>query len=185
MDNTTGPNLSFNEAALAQIDALYGYAMTLTRDPTTAEDLVQETYVRAARAANRLSADTNLRNWMFVIMRNAWLNQRRREKTGPRFVDFAEEDSAADHWQADTASNPQVVYLRKLEREQVRQAIATLPLTYREVVVLRDIEGFSYQEIAAVLDCPAGTVMSRLGRAREKLRQRLQSWQTRSKARAV
>jgi|SRR5215813_1547826 len=185
MDNTTGPNLSFNEAALAQIDALYGYAMTLTRDPTTAEDLVQETYVRAARAANRLSADTNLRNWMFVIMRNAWLNQRRHEKTGPRFVDFAEEDSAADHWQADTASNPQVVYLRKLEREQVRQAIATLPLTYREVVVLRDIEGFSYQEIAAVLDCPAGTVMSRLGRAREKLRQRLQSWQTRSKARAV
>jgi len=177
--------LSFNEAALQQIDALFGYAMTLTRDRPAAEDLVQETYVRAARAANRLAADTNLKNWMFVIMRNAWLNQLRREKTGPRFVDFAEEDPAADNWPAAADSNPQVVYLRKLERDEVRRAIASLPLTYREVVILRDMEGFSYQEIAAVLDCPAGTVMSRLGRAREKLRQRLHSWQTKSKAKAV
>ncbi len=185
MDETTRPNLAFNDAALQQINALFGYAMTLTRDHTAAEDLVQETYVRAARAANKLSADTNLRNWMFVIMRNAWLNQLRHEKTGPRFIDVAEEDPAADQWPADNASNPQVVYLRKLERDQVRRAIASLPLTYREVVVLRDLEGFSYQEIAAVLDCPAGTVMSRLGRAREKLRQRLQGWQTKSKAKAV
>jgi RNA polymerase sigma-70 factor (ECF subfamily) len=173
MDETTSPNWSFNDAALAQIDALFGYAMTLTRDRTAAEDLVQETYLRAARAANRLSADDNLRNWMFVIMRNAWLNQVRREKTGPRFVDFADEDPTIDDWQADADSNPQVVYLRKLERDEVRRAIESLPATYREIVLLRDIEGFSYQEIATVLGCPAGTVMSRLGRAREKLRQHL------------
>jgi len=185
MEETGRPNLTFNEAALEHLDALFGYAMTLTRDPATAEDLVQETYVRGARAASKLAAATNLRNWMFVIMRNAWLNQVRREKTGPRFVDFADEDPTIDDWPADADNNPQVVYLRKLERDEVRRAIESLPATYREIVLLRDIEGFSYQEIATVLGCPAGTVMSRLGRAREKLRQRLKNWQTKSKAKAV
>jgi len=81
--------------------------------------------------------------------------------------------------------NPHVVYLRKLEREQVQQAIESLPDAYREIVVLRDIEGFTYQEIATVLDCPAGTVMSRLGRARGKLRKLLSTWQNKSRVKAV
>jgi RNA polymerase sigma-70 factor, ECF subfamily len=185
MHTSAGPNLSFNEQALEHIDALFGYAMTLTRDRTDAEDLVQETYVRAARAANKLAADTNLRNWMFVIMRNAWLNQLRHQKSGPRFVDLADEDLAVSDWQVDAEANPQVVYLRKLERDEVRRAIESLPTAYREVVMLRDIEGFSYHEIATVLDCPAGTVMSRLGRARGKLRQLLKGWQTKTRAKAV
>lgn len=170
----------FSQAALEHIDALYGYAMTLTRDTTEAEDLVQETYMRAARAVNRLDSMANLKGWLFVIMRNAWLNQVRHKNAGPLFVDL---DSSESTGQAQ--DNPHIVYLRKLEREQVREAIESLPEAYREIVLLRDIEGFTYQEIATVLDCPAGTVMSRLGRARGRLRKMLSAWQTKARVRAV
>lgn len=173
-------NSTFSQAALEHIDALYGYAMTLTRDTSEAEDLVQETYVRATGAPNRPDANGNLKGWLFVIMRNAWLNQLRHKNSGPRFVDLESNETLAD-----AQENPHVVYMRKLEREQVREAIESLPDTYREIVVLRDIEGFTYQEIATVLDCPAGTVMSRLGRARGKLRNLLSSWQTKARVRAV
>jgi RNA polymerase sigma-70 factor, ECF subfamily len=165
-------NPIFAAATLEHIDALYGYAMTLTRDRTEAEDLVQETYLRAVRAANQPAGDGNLKAWLFVIMRNAWLNAMRHKHKGQRIFEFVHEESAAGT-ASDTTSNPHVVYLRKLEREQVREAIEKLPDAYREIVVLRDIEGFSYQEIATVLNCPAGTVMSRLGRARGRLREAL------------
>jgi RNA polymerase sigma-70 factor (ECF subfamily) len=167
---TSGNNPVFAASTLEHLDALYGYAMTLTRDRTEAEDLVQETYLRAVRAANQPAGDGNLKAWLFVIMRNAWLNVIRHRHNGGRIFEF-ETDEPAAGTATDTASNPHVVYLRKLEREQVREAIEKLPDAYREIVVLRDIEGFSYQEIATVLNCPAGTVMSRLGRARAKLRE--------------
>ena len=163
-------NSVFAASTLEHIDALYGYAMTLTRDKTEAEDLVQETYLRAVRATNQPASDGNLKAWLFVIMRNAWLNAVRHKHNGRRIFQF-ETDESTPSAASDTTSNPHVVYLRKLECEQVREAIEKLPDTYREIVVLRDIEGFSYQEIATVLNCPAGTVMSRLGRAREKLRE--------------
>ena len=173
-------NAAFGQAALDHIDALYGYAMTLTRDTTEAEDLVQDTYVRAARAVNRPGSTENLKGWLFVIMRNAWLNQVRHKNAGPLFVDLDANESTRD-----AQDNPHVVYLRKLEREHVRQAIQSLPDAYREIVVLRDIEGFTYQEIALVLECPAGTVMSRLGRARGRLRKLLSAWQPITRVRAV
>jgi len=174
-----------NEQAIAYIDALFGYAMTLTRDRPTAEDLVQETYVRAARAADKLAEDSNVKNWLFVVMRNAWLNQIRHQSKGPRFVGLEDEEFDSSTCVAEGNTNPQIIYLRKLERDEVRLAIESLPVTYREVVVLRDIEGFSYQEIATVLGCPAGTVMSRLARAREKLRGLLDSREPKTQARAV
>jgi RNA polymerase sigma-70 factor (ECF subfamily) len=174
-------NAGFDQAAIEHIDALYGYAMALTRDTTEAEDLVQETYVRAASAANRPDGESNLKGWLFVIMRNAWLNQIRHKNSGPRFVDLETGEPPV----AEPLENPHVVYLRKLEREQVREAIESLPDTYREIVILRDIEGFTYQEIATVLDCPAGTVMSRLGRARGKLKKLLSAWQPKTRIKAV
>ena len=174
-----------NEEALIYIDALFGYAMTLTRERSAAEDLVQETYVRAARAADKLAEDSNIKSWLFVVMRNAWLNQVRHQNKGPRFVGLDDEDFDCSSWVAETNTNPQVIYFRKLERDEVRLAIENLPVTYREVVVLRDIEGFTYQEIATVLGCPAGTVMSRLARAREKLRRMLDNRQAKVKAKAV
>lgn len=164
-------NSVFAAATLEHIDALYGYAMTLTRDKTEAEDLVQETYLRAVRAANQPQPEENLKAWLFVIMRNAWFNIMRHKHHGMRIFEFDDEQTAGAS--SDKSYDPHVVYLRKLEQEQVREAIDRLPDAYREIVVLRDIEGFSYQEIATVLNCPAGTVMSRLGRARGKLREAL------------
>ncbi len=175
----------FSPAALEHIDALYGYAITLTRDQTEAEDLVQETYLRAVRAFGQLVPDSNLKSWLFVIMRNAWLNQLRHARNGPRFIDLDNEQEELAQCPDHLARDPYVVYLRKLEHQEIKDAIESLPTLYREIVVLRDIEGFTYQEIASLLDCPAGTVMSRLGRAREKLRRLLGGWQTRKAAKAV
>jgi RNA polymerase sigma-70 factor (ECF subfamily) len=175
----------FSQAALEHVDALYGYAVTLTRDQTEAEDLVQETYLRAVRAFGQLLPNSNLKSWLFVIMRNVWLNQIRHTQSGPRFVELDNGEDDLDHWPDPLVQDPYIVYLRKLERQEVKEAIESLPGLYREVIVLRDIEGFSYQQIATLLGCPAGTVMSRLGRAREKLRRALSGWQTRKAARAV
>ena len=169
---TSGSNSVFAAAALEHLDALYGYALTLTRDKTEAEDLVQETYLRAVKAVKQPAPEENLKAWLFVIMRNAWLNIARHNQNGRRVFEFESEEEPAGI-ASDVTSNPHVVYLRKLEREQVRAAIEKLPGAYREIVLLRDFEGFSYQEIATVLNCPAGTVMSRLGRARERLREAL------------
>ena len=175
----------FRQASLDHIDALYGYAVTLTRDQTEAEDLVQETYLRAVRAFGQLVPNSNLKSWLFVIMRNAWLNQVRHTRSGPRFIELDNEQEDLARWPDQTARDPYVVYLRKLEHHEIKEAIESLPGLYREIVVLRDIEGFSYQEIATLLGCPAGTVMSRLGRAREKLRRMLSGWRTRKAAKAV
>jgi RNA polymerase sigma-70 factor, ECF subfamily len=172
---TPGTNSVFSAASLEHLDALYGYALTLTRDKTEAEDLVQDTYLRAVRAANQPGPEENLKAWLFVVMRNAWLNMLRHKHHGLRIFEFDDENAAGAA--SDNTYDPHVVYLRKLEREQVREAIEKLPDAYREIVVLRDIEGFSYQEIATVLNCPAGTVMSRLGRARGKLREALSARQ--------
>ena len=175
----------FSQAALEHLDALYGYALTLTRDQTEAEDLVQETYLRAVRAFGQLIPNSNLKSWIFVIMRNAWLNQLRHVNSGPRFVELDAEEESRAFQPSRTGDVPYLLYTRKLEREEIQAAIEGLPSLYREIIVLRDIEGFSYQEIAAMLSCPAGTVMSRLGRAREKLRRSLTGWQHAVSAKAV
>lgn len=178
-------NSMFSNAALEHLDALYGFAMALTRNQTEAEDLVQETYLRAVRAFGRLMPDNNLKSWLFAIMRNAWLNQLRHTRGGPRFVELdAEEDDRAQ-WFDQIANDPHEIYIRKLEREEVRAAIESLSRRHREIVVLRDIEGFSYRQIASILGCPAGTVMSRLGRARENLRRSLAEWRTTSATRTA
>jgi len=173
MRETGDRNSTFSTAALEHLDALYGFAMTLTRNQTNAEDLVQETYLRAVRAFGGLMPDSNLKSWLFAIMRNVWLNQLRHTRAGPRFVELDAEETDRSQWFDKVANDPHVTYIRNLESEQIRVAIESLPLPHREIVVLRDIEGFSYQQIAAILECPAGTVMSRLGRAREKLRRLL------------
>jgi RNA polymerase sigma-70 factor (ECF subfamily) len=184
MSSPQGAQL-FSQAALEHLDALYGYAMTLTRDQTEAEDLVQETYLRAVRAFGQLLPDSNLKSWLFVIMRNAWLNQLRHTRSGPRFIGFDDAVETVERLVARTTDDPHVVYLRKLECREVRQAIDSLPMQYREIIVLRDLEGFSYQQIAGMLGCPAGTVMSRLGRARERLKRILGGWRAATAAGAM
>ncbi len=172
----------FHVAAIACLDGLYGFAMTLTRNSTEAQDLVQETYLQAALAEHRPStgdhlSGNNLKAWLFTIMRNLWLNQLRHQHHGPQLIGLDSVESLEQRL-SDVTNEPQVVHLRIAECEAVRAAIERLPPLYREVVVLRDIEGFSYKEIAEILACPAGTVMSRLGRARERLKQWLSEWHT-------
>jgi len=182
MNKTDDCGENFGQAALQHLDALYGYALALTREQTSAEDLVQETYLRAVRAFGNLVPNSNLKGWLFVIMRNAWLNQIRHSQSGPRFVELETGEAEVSSRSNGHRDDPYVVYMRKLERKQIQTAIERLPDHYREIIVLRDIEGFSYQEIATMLSCPAGTVMSRLGRAREKLRRSLTKWQTKAAA---
>jgi RNA polymerase sigma-70 factor (ECF subfamily) len=175
MSNNEAERRDFKQAALEHLDALYGFAVTLTRDRAEAEDLVQETYLRAVRAFGGLYTDSNLKGWLFTIMRNVWLNQLRHSRTGPLFVELDGEGPERPSL-TNPEADPYAALVSKLTRNEVRAAIESLPVHYREVVVLRDLEGFSYQEIANILGCPAGTVMSRLGRAREKLRSVLEQW---------
>ena len=158
--------LDFNE----YLDGLFGYALVLSRNRTEAEDLVQETCLRALRAIDGLREHSNVKGWLFTILRNIWLNKLRRT----RFVQIelgADTNDVSDP--ADAAQNPHAAYASGVEQERVRAAIQQLPLAFREVVLLREYEELSYQEIAALLDCPPGTVMSRLARARSKLRELL------------
>ena len=167
---------SFRQASLEYLDALYGFAMTLTRNQAEAEDLVQETYLRAVRAFGQLMPDSNLKSWLFVIMRNIWLNQLRQSHSRPNLVGLDAEDEGRIEWLDGIADDPHAALERKLKREEIRAAIESLPRLYGEIILLRVIEGFSYQQIAKILQCPVGTVMSRLGRARLKLRSLLHQW---------
>jgi RNA polymerase sigma-70 factor (ECF subfamily) len=151
------------------LDGLYSYALVLTRNRAEAQDLVQETYVRAIPSMGRLRVNSNMKGWLFTILRHVWLNQLRKWRNGPPMVEVEAEDGVANSI-AEPSKNSHDLYVSKVEAEQVRAAIQELPIEFREIILLREYEDLSYQEIANVLDCPLGTVMSRLGRARAKLR---------------
>jgi RNA polymerase sigma-70 factor (ECF subfamily) len=154
------------------LDGLYGYAMVLSRNSAEAEDLVQETCLRALRGMDGLRSGDSAKSWLFTILRNIWLNQLRHRRTAPDVVEL-DSDGSRPIEPADTTQDPHSIYASKVEREQVRSAIQQLPVEYREIIILREYEELSYQEIAAVLECPPGTVMSRLARARARLRELL------------
>jgi RNA polymerase sigma-70 factor (ECF subfamily) len=121
------------------------------------------------QAMGRLRADSNIKSWFFTILRNIWINQLRKRRSGPQILDTDMDDGFANEMVEPSKSSYEL-YVGKVEREQVRAAIQKLPVAFREVIVLREYEELSYQEIASIVGCPAGTVMSRLGRARSKLR---------------
>ena len=146
------------------LNGLYSYAMMLSRNSTEAEDLVQETYLRAFRTVGRLRHDGSVKSWLFTILRNIWLNQLRKRWATPDLIECEANELL------DAARDPLTEHVNRLEREQVQSAIQQLPLRLREIIILREYECLSYQEIAAVLNCPPDTVISRLARARSKLR---------------
>jgi len=160
------------------LDGLYSYAMVLSRNPAEAEDLVQETCLRAIGGMGRLRSGSNVKGWLFTILRNIWLNQIRHLRTGPEIVELNPDGNEASD-PVDPAKDAQTVYVGKVERERVRTAIQQLPVEFREIIILREYEELSYQEIATLLACPVGTVMSRLARARSRLRDLLPAaWST-------
>jgi RNA polymerase sigma-70 factor (ECF subfamily) len=163
--------MSWNEDGQGReyIDGLFAYAVVLTRNHAEAEDLVQETYVRAMQAMGRLRPESNVKGWLFTILRNVWLNQLRKVRNGPQMIQIEAEEGVANRV-VEPSRNSHDLYVSKVEGEQVRTAIQELPTKFREIILLREYEDLSYQEIARVLNCPVGTVMSRLGRARAMLR---------------
>src|ERR1700687_585203 len=165
---------AFEAEALAAVDSLYRTALRLTRVPADAEDLVQETYLKAFRAADRFEPGTNLRAWLFTILHNTARNRARDRAREAVTFDSGTVERAADAPLDGIADTPETLLLREALAPELQAAIDDLPGVFRQAVWLRDVEEFSYAEIATMLDVPAGTVMSRISRGRRMLFERLQ-----------
>ena len=166
--------------ALAHRDALDRTALRLSRNSQDAEDLVQETFLNAFRALDRFEEGTNLRAWLFRILNNAFISQYRRRKRRPSsslddVTEYYLYDHLAEGGIAPAQENPEEEALSRIGDERVLAALEELPVEFRQVELLADVEGFSYREIADILGIPIGTVMSRLYRARRRLQKVL--WQ--------
>jgi RNA polymerase sigma-70 factor (ECF subfamily) len=156
------PPRRFEEAVLPHLDAAYNYARWLTRSDADAEDVVHDACVRAIRFLPSLR-DDDARSWLFAIVRNAWYSRQRGKMKTPASLDDTRNE------QRDGALDPEERLLQQHAVVRVRAALEQLPVDFREVIVLREIEGLSYKEIAGAVGVPIGTVMSRLARARERL----------------
>ena len=154
----------FEQAVLPHLDAAYNLARWLVRDPQDAEDLVQEALLRAFQAVRGFRGEDG-RAWLLAIVRNACYTWLRRNRSQEEITPFDE----GIHTPDGQALNPERMALQEADGARVRQALEKLPAEFREVLVLREIEGLSYKEIGAVSDIPVGTVMSRLARARGRL----------------
>ena len=154
---------AFEETVLPHLDAAFNYARWLARNEAEAEDVVQDACVRAMRFLSSLR-DDDARAWLLAIVRNTWYSRVAR-RPGTAEAVF---DSARDQ-RSDDSLDPEELLIQRHTVERVRAAIERLPVDYREVLVLREMEGLSYKEIAAVIQVPIGTVMSRLARARDRL----------------
>ncbi len=165
----------FEEVALVHLDALYRSALRLTHNRAEAEDLVQEACLRAFKNFHRFNPGTNCRAWLFTIMRNAFLNRLRHAGREVLEDDSPTWESVSESVTAPTSprDNPEEEFFQTVLHGDVDRALRALPLAFRETVILADLEGLSYKEVAQVLDCPIGTVMSRLARGRHLLRQAL------------
>jgi RNA polymerase sigma factor (sigma-70 family) len=154
----------FEEVVLPHLDAAFNYARWLTKNDADAEDVVQDAYVRALRFFSSLRGE-DARAWLLTIVRNTWYGRFPR-RAGSGVITVADEDP--DN-RADANLDPEALLIQQQTVEHVRDALEALPTDFREVLVLRELEGLSYKEIAAVVGIPIGTVMSRLARGRERL----------------
>jgi len=161
---------TFEDLALPLFPGLYGYARWLTSEPHEAEDLVQETYLKALRGFRSFREGTNFRAWMFRILRNTFLTSR----TGLRVMTSIDDEPELADEIVDGGGTPETQFINRANGEALRRAIGELPLIFREVLLLSDVENMSYKEIGEALSIPVGTVTSRLMRARRRMREALQ-----------
>jgi len=164
---------AFEREALACIDSLYGTALRLTGNPADAEDLVQDTYLKAFRSSHQFQPGTNLKAWLFTILHNTFLNRRRRAVKEPVGVEPEEIERAVSSGFGGRVETPEQLLMRDSLDGDLQAALDGLPENFRQAVWLRDVEEFSYAEIAKALDVPIGTVMSRISRGRRLLYERL------------
>jgi RNA polymerase sigma-70 factor (ECF subfamily) len=169
----------FTELAMPFMDSLYAGAMRMTRNAADAEDLVQETYLRAFRGFHGFEEGTNLKAWLYRILTNTFINRYRQQKRRPEESDI---DDVEDFYlyrrlggleEARISKSAEDTMLELFTDDEVKEALESLPETFRMAVLLADVEGFAYKEIAEILDIPIGTVMSRLHRGRKALQKRL------------
>ena len=167
----------FESQVLSHLDALYAVACRLTKAPLDAEDLVQDALVKAMRARDQYQAGTNLKAWLFKILTNTFINKYRRGGLERVVLDGPDADPLADGWVSAASMralrDPENQVLRPLVAQEIHRALDELPEEFRLAVVLSDVEELSYKEIAEAMDCPVGTVMSRLHRGRRLLQKRL------------
>ena len=170
---------NFEADALQYTRQLYSAAMRMTRNPADAEDLVQETFLKAYRAYNTFEEGTNLKAWLYRILTNTYINKYRKESRRPSQVELgAVEDlylyrRIGSEESADAGRTTEDLVLEGLVESDIKRAVEELPENFRVAVLLADLEGFSYKEIAEILDIPIGTVMSRLHRGRKAMQKRL------------
>lgn len=170
---------TFTDQAMVYMDQLYSAARRMTRNAADAEDLVQETYLRAYRGFGNFQEGTNLRAWLFRILTNAFINSYRSKQRKPQSVDLAGVEDLYLHQRlggdakAALGASAEDVLMETTTESEIIDALESLPEEYRIAVLLADVEGFAYKEIAEILDVPMGTVMSRLHRGRKTLQKRL------------
>src|SRR5215831_16557100 len=170
----------FEALALAHVDALYSAALRLTKNEGDAEDLVQDTCMRAYRFFDKFERGTNIKAWLFKILTNTFINRYRRRIKERNAVEGTERDAVHERFisrdATDFAANPEEYFFDRLLSDDVLKAIDSLPIDFRLVVILADLQEFSYREISEILNCPVGTVMSRLFRGRKLLQKTLRDY---------
>lgn len=173
----------FQAELMPVIDPLYNFAYRLTLDEDDANDLVQETYLKAYRFFEYFEPGTNAKAWLFRILKNSFINDFRKKSKQPAKVDYSEiegyynpEDVESDSDVGGTSSDMRQQSVRDLIGDEVASALNSLPVDFRTVIILCDLEGFTYEEMAKVLDIPIGTVRSRLHRARHFLKEKLEKY---------
>jgi RNA polymerase sigma factor (sigma-70 family) len=172
-------NRVFDKEFMPHIDSMYNFAFRLTNDEDDANDLVQDTYLKAFRFINSFSQGTNAKAWLFRILKNSFINDFRKKSKEPAKVDY--QDVETTYNSEEDAETNQTVDLRvesvqDLIGDEIANALNALPVDFRTVIILCDVEGFTYEEMAKILDIPIGTVRSRLHRARMLLKEKLKSY---------
>jgi RNA polymerase sigma-70 factor (ECF subfamily) len=171
----------FNSEFMPHIDSMYNFAYRLTNDEDDANDLVQDTYLKAFRFINSFQKGTNAKAWLFRILKNSFINDYRKKSKEPAKVDYQEVETiynSADEPQYNGTVDLRTEMVQDLIGDEVTRALNGLPVDFRTVIILCDIEGFTYEEMAKILDIPIGTVRSRLHRARNLLKEKLRSYAT-------
>jgi len=168
----------FEKEFLPHIDSMYNFAYRLTFDEDDAKDLVQETYLKAFRFINSFEQGTNAKAWLFRILKNSFINDFRKKSKEPSKVDYQEVETYYNSEDTDVSvtTDLRVETIQDMIGDEISNALNSLAVDFRTVIILCDLEGFTYEEMAKILDIPIGTVRSRLHRARNLLKEKLQSY---------